>query len=533
MSWKPWKMDVANELKAEVKPKFIKLHPMSMELVVSSIDAKAEGELKKDVRFMVPMLGLCKNHSRTAVQKMKGVLTHADKQAEGFQTDAQMAGMFLRGIHMEMEKYFDDGCEDIQKEVADLFAKKRKEEEYLKKSAIKVELDVKFEGLEIPQKGGQKKVVGGAVKLPPLDVDLDKDVDLAPLKKLITEAVTKGEEVNNSLRKLAVEVRNDNVRKHKTELADTDKELKAVQKEIEDAQKELKDAEKELKQAEQDQQSMKQQDVDKDFEDADKALQDAIQKRKAAKAKLATLQSKESKTPEEEEKVQKAQEKFDAAHAARGQAETARKKAEEIKRRADSEKKHAEAELKRLEAEKKRIEAEKNLQDKKVDAEKKQEEAFIKTATAKVNALIAEHKNAVDDAVGLWKEKTAPLKQAEKLIKEWEDDINDNKSKFAPAVKSQIQSELAKVKKWELPLTKSRMAIATALKDSTINKKFTDARDQVVEGKPEWEALVKSANEWCDTLNEQLGTFEKELKRSAVILSESVKKIKKLAGQKS
>jgi hypothetical protein len=41
MSWKPWKMDVANDLKAEVRPKFIKLHPMSIELVVST-DAKAE-----------------------------------------------------------------------------------------------------------------------------------------------------------------------------------------------------------------------------------------------------------------------------------------------------------------------------------------------------------------------------------------------------------------------------------------------------------------------------------------------------------
>src|ERR1017187_9814055 len=109
MSWKPWKLDVATELKADVGPKFIKLHPMMMELVVSIADSKLEAALKSDKGFMTSMIALCKNNSKTAVQKMQGVLKHADKTAAGFTSDAQMAGMFLRPIHMEMEKYFDEG----------------------------------------------------------------------------------------------------------------------------------------------------------------------------------------------------------------------------------------------------------------------------------------------------------------------------------------------------------------------------------------------------------------------------------------
>lgn len=381
MSWKPWKMDVANELKSEAKPKTIKLHPMSMELVVA-IDSKAEGELKKDARFMVSMLGLCKSHSKTALQKMKGVLSPADKTAAGFTEDAQMAGMFLRPIHMEMEKYFDDACEDIQKEVGNLFAKKRKEEEYLKKSSIKVELEVKFEGLEIPQKGGQKKVVAGAVKLAPLDVDLNKDVSLAQLRTLITEA-------------------------------------------------------------------------GKAADDFDKALEALVDAKK-------------------DEKIAKG------------------------------------------------------------DDQKKQIAEVIETATNDVNEEIALHKKIVDAAVAEWKDQSRPLKDADKLIAEWEDDVADNKSKFPPAVKNQVLSELTKVKKWSGPLMKHRTALSTALKDSSINKKFTEARDQVMEGKfSGGDALSKAVDEWNNDLKKNLAVFERELKNSAKILDESVKKITKLISQKS
>jgi hypothetical protein len=383
MSWKPWKLDVATELKSEVKPKFIKLHPMLIELVVS-IDDKSAAELKKDPKFMVSMLGLCKAHSKTALQKMKSVLTDADKQAAGFTSDAQMAGMFLRPIHMEMEKYFDDGCEDIQKEVGNLFAKKRKEEEYLKKASIKIDLELKFDGLEIPQKGGEKKKVvgGGAVKLPALDIDLDKDIDLTNLRKLIAESGTIVHDVQAGLEVLA--------------------------------------------------------------------------KQKVAKDEAAADEN-----------------------------------------------------------------------NKKVD------DAVTKT-TSQVNQLIADHKKALDEAVQEWKQLARPLKQADRLIQEWDDDVADNKSSFPAAVKSSIQSELSKVKKWSLPLTKYRNGLSSALKDAGINKKLTEARDQVVAGKASGgEALADEVEGWSQDVEKQLKAFDQELKRSAKVLDESVKKITKLASQKS
>jgi hypothetical protein len=380
MSWKPWKMDVANELKAEVKPKFIKLHPMSIELVVST-DSKAEEALKKDLGFMAGMKVACTNHSKTALQKMKGVLIDADKQAAGFTSDAMMAGMFLRPIHMEMEKYFDDGCEHIQKDVGNLLAKKRKETEALKKSAIKFDLDLKFDGIEIPQKGGpQKKVLGGGLKLPPLDVDLGKDVNLTKLRKLIEEA---------------------------TQVSDK----------------------------------------------FDKALND-----------LSTNKSQQAKTTDAEEKKKAA--------------------------------------------------------------------ALVEKAGSEVDELIDLHKKTLEEAVEEWKVQSRPLKDADKLIKEWEDDIADDKSKFPPSAKSAIQSELGKVKTWSGPLTKYRMALSTALKDSSINKKFTEARDNVVGGKS-GDSLADSVDDWTKNLKSQLVSFERELKKSAATLDASVKKITKLASQKN
>jgi hypothetical protein len=386
MSWKPWKLDVATELKSEAKPKFIKLHPMLIELVVS-IDDKSAAELKKDPKFMVSMLGLCKSHSQKALQKMKSVLTDADKQAAGFTSDAQMAGMFLRPIHMEMEKYFDDSCEDIQKEVGNLFAKKRKEEEYLKKASIKVDLELKFDGLEIPQKGGEKKKVvgGGALKLPPLDIDLDKDIDLTKLRKLITSSGAIAHDVQAGLEVLA--------------------------------------------------------------------------KQQAAKEEAG--------------------------------------------------------------------------QDQDEDQNKKEEQALTKT-TSQVNQLIADHKKALDEAVEEWKELARPLKQADRLIQEWDDDVADNKSSFPPAVKSSIQSELTKVKKWSIPLTKYRTGLSSALKDAGVNKKLTEARDQVLAGKASGgEALAEEVEEWSKDVEKQLKAFDQELKRSAKVLDESVKKITKLVSQKS
>jgi hypothetical protein len=386
MSWKPWKLDVATELKSEVKPKFIKLHPMLIELVVS-IDDKSAAELKKDPKFMASMLGLCKSHSKAALQKMKSVLTDADKQAAGFTSDAQMAGMFLRPIHMEMEKYFDDSCEDIQKEVGNLFAKKRKEEEYLKKASIKIDLDLKFDGLEIPQKGGEKKKVvgGGAVKLPALDIDLDKDIDLTNLRKLIIESGTIAHDVQEGLGVLA--------------------------------------------------------------------------KQKVAEDEAAPDQNKD--------------------------------------------------------------------QTKKIDG------AITKT-TSQVNQLIADHKKALDEVVQEWKQLARPLKEADRLIQEWEDDVADNKSSFPPAVKSSIQSELSKVKKWSLPLTKYRNGLASALKDAGINKKLTEARDQVLAGKATGgEALADEVEEWSQDVQKQLKAFDQELKKSAKVLDECVKRITKLASQKS
>lgn len=382
MSWKPWKIDVATELKSEAKPKFIKLHPMSIELVVS-IDDKSAAELKSDAKFMVSMLALCKNNSKAALQKMKGVLTHADKQAEGFTNDAQMAGMFLRPIHMEMEKYFDDGCEDIQKEVSNLFAKKKKTEEYLKKASIKIDLELKFDGLEIPQKGGDKKKVlaGGAVKLPALDVDLDKDVNLADLLKLIATAGKLVDDFQQGLKVLGLQ---------------------------------------------------------------------------------------------------------------------------------------------------------KGAQDKAGDEEDKKVEEAIKKTTAQVNQLVAEHKKTLEEAVAEWKTQVRPLKDADKLIQEWEADVAGNKSGFSPGVKSSIQSELVKVKKWSGPLMKYRVGLSTALKDASINQKLAEARDQVVEGKSaDGKALTQAVDGWNDTLTTQLKTFQQELKRSAKVLDESVKKITKLAAQKS
>src|SRR5215831_4174864 len=142
MSWKPWREDVAAELKAKVRPKFIKLHPMSMELV---IDERAKDLVIKDNQFMKQLQTLCETGAKKSTEKMKGVLDRADKHAEAFTTDGHMAGMFLRPVHMEMEKYFDEGSEQIQKAVVQLFKGK------LKTTLPKITLDLKFGGLEIPQ----------------------------------------------------------------------------------------------------------------------------------------------------------------------------------------------------------------------------------------------------------------------------------------------------------------------------------------------------------------------------------------------
>jgi hypothetical protein len=350
--------------------------------LVISTDGKAEEALKEDRVFMTGMKVACMGHSKAALQKMKSVLTQADKEAAGFTNAGSMAGMFLRPIHMEMEKYFDDGCEHIQKDIGKLLEKKRKETEALKKSAINFDLDLKFDGLEIPQKGGeQKKVVGGGpVKLPPLDVDLKKSVDLAKLRKLIETADKASDEFDKALKELGL-----------------------------------------------------------------------------CKSQLA----------------------------------------------------------------------------KSTDADKKKElGAELEKATQEANEQIELHKRTLEEAVEEWRQQSRPLKDADKLIKEWEDDVADDKSKFPPAAKSAIQSELNKVKVWGLPLTKYRMALSTALKDSSINKKFTDALANVDKGKA-GESLANEVDDWSKNLKSQMAGFERELKKSAETLDISVKKITKLASQKN
>jgi hypothetical protein len=353
---------------------------MSIELVIST-DGKAEDALKRDLGFMSGMKVACGNHSKAALQKMKNVLTHADKEAAGFVNAGSMAGMFLRPIHMEMEKYFDDGCEGIQKDIGKLLEKKRKETEALKKSPIKFDLDLKFDGLEIPQKGGEKKVVGGGpLKLPALEVDLKKDVNLTKLRKLIEEADKASDEFDKALKELS---------SNKTQLAKT----------------------------------------------------------------------------------------------------------------TDSNK-------------------------------KKESTALIDKATEDVKTQIELHKKTLEEAVEEWKHQSHPLRDAEKLIKEWEDDVADDKSKFPPSAKNAIQSELTKMKAWSLPLTKYRIALSAALKDSSINKKFTEALASVESGKT-GDSLADAVDDWTKNLKAQMAGFERELKKSAETLDISVKKITKLAAQKN
>jgi hypothetical protein len=231
MSWKPWKEDVAAELKSTVRPKFIVLHPMSMELAIS-VDSKAQEALSKDSKFVEKLKKVCDTNANAASAKMKTVLTHADKQAEGFTSDASMAGMFLRPIHMEMEKYFDEGCKKIQKDVTELFTAKKKELEVLKKSSLKIDLDLKFDGLEIPQKGGKKL---GAVKIPHLDAKL-KDIKLQTLKGVLDESI----KLTEGLKKALKEVFDDQVEVKAVEKQTAKPgEDQAKEKEGEEATKEL------------------------------------------------------------------------------------------------------------------------------------------------------------------------------------------------------------------------------------------------------------------------------------------------------
>ena len=171
---------------------------------------------------------------------------------------------------------------------------------------------------------------------------------------------------------------------------------------------------------------------------------------------------------------------------------------------------------------------------KKLDAEVEKATDEVEKATAEVKTQIELHKKTLEDAVEEWKLQSRPLKNADKLIQEWEDDVADDKADFPASAKSAIQSELIKIKNWSLPLTKYRMALSTALKDSSINKKFTEALDSVLAGKGDGsKGLADSVDEWTKSLTAQLTGFEREIKKSAVALDASVKKIIQLAGKKS
>ncbi len=166
MHWNVWKDDVGAALKAAAKPKTIILHPMSIELIIG-IDDKAQKAISKDRGFTENLKKLCDKISDKAVKEMETTLKKADSQAPGFPED--MIGLFLRPVHITLERSFDEACKKMEKDVARLFSDYCKINEYMKKVAIKVDLDVTFDGIEIPT-NKKKTSAGGGVKLAPIEV---------------------------------------------------------------------------------------------------------------------------------------------------------------------------------------------------------------------------------------------------------------------------------------------------------------------------------------------------------------------------
>ena len=187
MHWNVWKDDLAAALKAAAKPKTIVLHPMSIELVIG-IDDKAQKALVNDRGFTDSLRKTCDRISDKAVKDMEPTLKKADSQAPGFPQD--MVGLFLRPVHITLERSFDEACKRMEKDVAKLFSDYCKINEYMKKVAIKIDLEVTFDGIEIPS--NKKKSAGGGVKLAPIefgDTLTEGSKDLQNFSKRATDEV--------------------------------------------------------------------------------------------------------------------------------------------------------------------------------------------------------------------------------------------------------------------------------------------------------------------------------------------------------
>lgn len=163
MHWIAFKEDIAASLKSAAKPKTIVIHPMAIDLVVN-IDDKAQKEIAKDNVFLAKLRKQCEQSADRAVKEMETTLKKADSQAPGFPED--MIGLFLRPVHVTLEKSFDEACKKIERDAAKLLDDYRKTNDAYKKVTIKVDLETKFEGIEIPV----KRKVGGGIKLAPVEV---------------------------------------------------------------------------------------------------------------------------------------------------------------------------------------------------------------------------------------------------------------------------------------------------------------------------------------------------------------------------
>ncbi len=195
MHWNVWKDDVAAALKASAKPKNIILHPMSIELIIG-IDDKAQKAIVKDRGFTESLKKVCDKISDKAVKDMEPTLKKADSQAPGFPED--MVGLFLRPVHITLERSFDEACKRMEKDVARLFGDYCKINEYMKKVAIKIDLDVTFDGIEIPSKT-KKKSAGGGVKLAAIEVGDTLTEGSKGLQDLLKQA-------NDTVRRVGIKI---------------------------------------------------------------------------------------------------------------------------------------------------------------------------------------------------------------------------------------------------------------------------------------------------------------------------------------
>lgn len=156
---------MAAALKSKARPKTIIINKIDVELLID-LDDPSHKLMSKDAAFIQKIKKVCDQISDAAVDDMEKLIRRADAQAKGF--DAQLAGLFLRPITIEMEHRYDAACKKVEQEATKLIEEYRKAHDSLKKSAIRLNLDGDFQG---PTIQFDKKSVGtGGAKLPPIHV---------------------------------------------------------------------------------------------------------------------------------------------------------------------------------------------------------------------------------------------------------------------------------------------------------------------------------------------------------------------------